>query len=149
MVGATDTPFYLDKSNKIITIALHQPTGPALARSAVNQLRVTLNVENITSDQSAPVYEVYLNIPAGVPPKNHPELLVGTLPMFGVEETSRPDNKHPGNGMNYRLDATAVYARLFTAKDWDPTRLRVTFVPSGLVDWNPSVKVGRVSIFFW
>lgn len=149
MVGATSAPFYLDKSTKVISIPLHRPTGPALALSNLKQPRVNLNVENITSDQSAPVYEVYVNLPEGDQPNKHPELLVGTLPMFGVEETSRPDNLHPGNGMNYRLDATAVYTRLSAAKDWDPKNLLVSFVPTGLVDWNPNVKVGRVSVYFW
>jgi hypothetical protein len=146
MVGATNSPVHLDKSIGVVSVPLHQPTGPALANTA--QMRVTLNVENITSDQPAPVYEVYLNVPPGDEPSKHPELLVGTLPMFGLEETTRPDNQHPGNGLNYRLDATAVFLRLSVTKDWDSKNLRVTFVPTGLVDWEPNVRVGRISVYF-
>jgi hypothetical protein len=68
--------------------------------------------------------------------------------MFGLEETTRPDNQHPGNGLNYRLDATAVFLRLSVTKDWDSKNLRVTFVPTGLVDWEPNVRVGRISVYF-
>ncbi|MFN2445796.1 MAG: hypothetical protein ABR606_09485 [Vicinamibacterales bacterium] len=98
----------------------------------------------------------YLNVPAGERADQHPELYVGLLPMFGVAEATRTDRDHAGSGLHYALDVSAVVQRLEARSDWNPTELRVTFVPEGPTDVSGAraaaapdpIQVGRVSLYF-
>jgi hypothetical protein len=146
MVGATSDPFYLTEAKSQISIPMHLPTGPARLRDKA-QRRVFLDIENITSDARAPSYGVYLNLPPDEEPEKHPELYAGGLAMFGLVESSRPDEQHPENGLSYKLDVTEVFHRLSAGRDWDSKNLRVTFVP-GRWDGPIKVQVGRVSVYF-
>ena len=147
MVGATSAPFYLGKFPTYISLPVHAPTGPALLHADPKLRRVYLSIENITSNERAPSYVVYLNLPPGDEPGKRPDLRAGVLAMFGLEESSRADGEHPGNGLTYSLDVTELFARLAAARDWDARSLRVHFVPR---PWDGAVKVqiGRVSLYF-
>lgn len=144
MIGATTAPFNLNKGMSHVTLAMHAPTGPAFQRADRTPIRVFLKFENITASVRAPAFDIYLNLPDDAPEK-HPELQAGALPMFGLVEASRSSERHPDNGLSYTQDVTNLFIRLATTPSWDPTKLRVTFVPR---PWNDTiqVQVGRVSL---
>lgn len=147
MVGATSAPLYLVETTTHVSLAIHVPTGPALLRADLMPRRVFLNIENITSKVEAPSYEVYLNLPPGAEPEKHPDLRVGSLAMFGLLESSRSSEQHPGNGLTYTLEVTNLFLRLAATQGWDAKNLRVSFVPE---PWPgaANVQVGRVSLYF-
>jgi tyrosinase len=147
MVGATEAPFTLVKEIRNVSLAIHQPTGPARLSMGQARLRVYLRVENLRSDTMAPSYTVYLNVPPDQEPERHPELRAGVLSMFGLLESSRENRKHPGNGLTYNLNITEVWTRLVAMKAWDPNSLRVTFLPDAWDD-PVNVQVGRVSLYY-
>jgi tyrosinase len=86
-------------------------------------------VEGVTGTAAAGVYEVYLNVPPGEPPAEHPELLAGSLSTFGLAEASQRDDVHDGSGLTTVLDVTSVRDELERADRWDPGRLQVSFRP--------------------
>ncbi len=153
MMGATTAPFMLDQMVTQANFAVK--TMPAVkARSATKAATVTppavrrvfLNIEKVVSKESAPSYDVYLNVPEGQDPKDHPSLLVGRLPMFGLVESSTKRAARAGAGLHYALDITPLYAHVSTLPGWDPTHLRVMFVPAR--GQSPAkVSVGRVSLY--
>jgi tyrosinase len=147
MVGATSAPVQLGKETTSTSFAIQPPTGPALLRADGRPRRVFLDIQNITSDQMAPSYDVYLNVPQGDRPETHPELHVGGMAMFGLVESSMGNRQHPDNGLTYRFEVTSVCAILAASGDWDPQNLRVSFVPTR---WNDpvDVRVGRVSLYY-
>ena len=145
MVGATAEPFSLGKGPTTVSFKLHKPTGPAILRDDGTPRRVILRVENITSSIPAPSFEVYLNLPEGADPSTHPELLAGTMSTFGLMESSKANEQHPGNGLTYVQEITPVFLRLALMRNWDGATLRVTFVPI-LWDYALDVKVARISI---
>jgi tyrosinase len=100
---------------------------------------------------------VYLNLPAGEDPDQHPDRYAGLLPMFGVREASQVARRHPGSGLRYPLDVTDVVRTLETQDDWDPNDLRVTFVPDDAPEAADQalaaaaaapIVVGRVSVYY-
>jgi hypothetical protein len=150
LVAATSAPFYLGAGAQI-SLAIQKPTGPARAGTTdidehLLPRRVFLNIENITSREWSPVYDVYLNVPPNEPPGEHPELYAGPLPMFGLVEASREAERHSGNGLYEQLDITGLFARLALLPGWDPQSLRVAFVPRK-PGGSPTVQVGRVSLY--
>jgi tyrosinase len=159
MVGATDTRegITLGSAPQSVQFALHAPSGPAareLTPAAPRQ--VHLNLENITATRR-PIesYMVYVNLPDGANPDNHPELLAGLIPRFGIVEASRRTREHAGDGVGYSFDISHIVSLLETLKAWDPDRLRVTFVPERTeaerAEPQPAtlpIKVGRVSLYF-
>ena len=144
MIGATAAPFSLGKGLTHVSLAMQSPSGPAFQRADRTPIRVFLKFENIKANVRAPAFDVYLNLPDDAPEK-HPELQAGVLPMFGLVEASTSTERHPNDGLTYSQDVTNLFIRLATTRSWDPTKLRITFVPRAW-DGPIEVQVGRVSL---
>lgn len=161
LVGATQDSFQVENS----TTHVHVPTplqasvrqrranfaalapDATQANSAAALPHVLLQVENITASGRANSYEVYVNVPPGADPEQHPELRAGRLNLFGVAEASRATDQHAGSGLSFRLDITDMYHTLSAQPGWDPDKIRLSFVP--VRAWQgATVTVGRVSLFF-
>ena len=157
MVGASPTPVVLQGQPAQTRLSLSPPSGPA--RAAVEALgrepEFYLAIENVTGQGRPTPYAVYLNLPPGAQPEEHPDLFVGILPMFGVADASRPGREHAGSGLTYSLKAGEVVQRLKARNAWNPEDLRITFVP-----WRDSevparaaetthepITVGRVRVY--
>jgi tyrosinase len=162
MVGASSgEPLVLGSEESHADFPISAPTGPAAAAgvlaAAENAAPPTIHLvlENVKA-HARPVesYEVYVNVPQGSRPQDHPELMAGVLAPFGVVEASDPNNPHGGDGMNYSMDITQIVNRLKAANAWDPNNLRVSFIPhrfAGDREENVEMKplqVGRVSLYF-
>jgi tyrosinase len=159
MVGAVAQPVTLTGQLAHAHIPIKPATGPAresLTVSAAPQ-RAFLNIESITGSGRPERYSVYLNVPEGDDPAQHPELHAGDLPMFGVVESSQADEGHPGGGLHYTLDITKVVRALESQNAWNPNDLHVTFVPkqrragvapAGVQPAPHQISVGRLSLYF-
>ena len=162
MIGATESSFKVGNSPSRIRISIPahaaarrrvadsiaeaSPTD-AGAAPAAPQLRVLLQLENLTASGRANSYDVYVNVPEGEGPTEHPERFAGRLDLFGVAEASRTTAQHPGSGLTYTLEISDIYQQLSTAPGWDPQNIDVALVP--VRKWEgATVTVGRVSLFF-
>jgi len=148
MVGATSAPFYIFPGTTEISLPIHPPTGPARLPAGAAPNEVALEIEGVTCDERVPTISVYLNVPSGDAPLNHPELNAGSLGTFGIQAASHPGPQHPGTGLSLRLEVTHLIGFLIASKNWDPKNLRVSFVPGSWDAPVPKVKVGRVSLYF-
>ena len=77
--------------------------------------RAYLRVEGVTGTSAAPLYGVYLNVPEGEDPHDHPELRAGSFSTFGLVETSQTNEQHSGEGLTASFDITDVRDRLARA----------------------------------
>ena len=155
MVGATTTPVVLSGQSAHAAIDVQAPTGPmrAVARAGAGSPGaaahgVFLHIENVTGLAHSPAYDVYVNVPVGTDPNTRPDLCVGRLPLFGLREASDLRSAHGGLGLHHVFDITSHYAALSATAGWDPTHLRVSFVPTGRRATSSTVRVGRVSLYF-
>jgi tyrosinase len=156
MLGATDAPVLLAAESATATLHLEAPSGPAAALAptvagvpgGAATPRIHLNLENVTGETGATNYDVYLDLPEGADPEQHPELLAGVLAPFGVARSStRRDPHSGGSGLNAAFDITAVVSRLQASGSWDSSNVRVSFVPT-IGDEEPtSLRVGRISVY--
>ena len=131
VIGArTGVPILADRR---ADIALSAPAAAPRAMTAdqapAQPQRWLLSLEGITGTIAAPVYNVYVNLPAGAAPEDHPELLAGPITTFGVRDASRRRGTHGGNGLTFVLDITGVHDALAEARDWNPATVSVAFVP--------------------
>jgi hypothetical protein len=147
MVGATTAPFFIAQGETRVSIQVHRPTGPASVQDPAHPRQVFLRVENVTCQQRAPSFRVYLNVPAGEIPEDHPDLAAGNMGTFGLQESSDPERPHGGNGMNFNFEISALFTRLATKPDWDTGKLTVSFVHAWWAGQVPQVRVGRVSLY--
>ena len=120
--------------------------------------RAYLRVEGITGTEAAPLYSVYVNVPEGDDPADHPELRAGSVSTFGLEESSRTDDSHDGGGLTATFDITALRDRLATQGLWDEEHVDVSFsthsptAPGGVdrrdrdLEVGPDVRARRVAI---
>ncbi len=89
--------------------------------------RAYLRVEGVTGTSAAPLYGVYLNVPEGEDPHDHPELRAGSFSTFGLVETSQTNDQHSGEGLTASFDITDVRDRLAQQGRWDDDRVQVSF----------------------
>jgi tyrosinase len=109
--------------------------------------RVFLNLENVRGTHDATVLSVYINLPDGATPGDHPELLAGSVGLFGLRTASLKDAKHAGEGLNFVLDITNIIDALHLTNALDVDSLDVRIVPHQAVPDQAQVTVGRISIY--
>lgn len=124
-------------------------TGAPPATATAKQLvqNVILQLEQVTSTDVAPTYDVFLNVPDGEDPDKHEDRFVARVAMFGIKQASNPHGRHGGGGQNFAFDITPLYHHLSDLGEIDPKSLRVSFVPVSPLG-KPHVTVGRVSLYF-
>jgi tyrosinase len=109
--------------------------------------RVFLNLENVRGTHDASVLSVYLNLPPGAAPADHPELLAGSAALFGLRRASRQDGEHAGQGLSFILDITKIVDALHLGSGFDVDTLPVRIVPNAPIPDQAQITVGRVSIY--
>jgi tyrosinase len=158
LVGATHSAVRLGNQTQDVTVptpitprAFRQATSnitfPLTARARQMVQRVTLHLEQVLSTNTAPTYDVFLNLPDGADPNQHEDRFVARVSMFGIKQASDPNGRHGGGGQNFAFDITELYHRLDDLNQIDPANLKVTFVPVDPVS-DQQVTVGRVSLYF-
>jgi tyrosinase len=101
--------------------------GPEAFAQAITELalgrKVFLQLENVTGRNVAVgIYGIYLDVPEGERPADHPELKAGEFPTFGLEAATAD-----GGGITQAIDITDVARRLYNEGRWNPDRLQVSF----------------------
>lgn len=108
---------------------------------------VYLNLENVRGVRDAHVLSVYINLPEGGRPGDHPELLAGSVALFGLRRASRKDGEHAGQGLSFTLDITDIVDALHLGKQLNADSLHVTIVPNRAVPEQAEITIGRVSVY--
>ena len=106
---------------------------------------VYLNLENIKSPTDAAIIYVYINLPAGANPDDHPECFAGAVSLFGARKATAADGPHGGNGISESLDITTIVDRLHINDALGP-ELSVKFV-AGTPNATDKITIDRVSIY--
>jgi len=118
---------------------------PGLGKTAPD--RVFLNLENVRGTVDSTAFHVYVGIPDGSSPSDHPELLAGSIALFGVRKASQPDEEHGGEGLTFVLEITKIVDKLHIDNSLDVDSLNVRLVPIHEVSKDANVSVGRISIY--
>ncbi len=153
LVGANNSAVSITGSGASTTVALdtdvQQKVVHSLAMVAQTSTpdRVYLNLENVRGTHDAIALSVFIDLPEGATPSDHPELLAGTVGLFGLRRASLADGKHLGGGLNFLLDISAIVDRLHIDNALDSGSLRVTIVPSRPVSDGAEITVGRVNVY--
>ena len=116
------------------------------ASEAQHPDRVYLDLENVSGASEGHILSVYINVPAGETPAQHPELHAGDIGLFGLSQASQPTEAHAGQGLNFTLDITNIVDTLFLRKQLDTNTLNVTIVPKKDVSAQAQLTVGRISV---
>lgn len=109
--------------------------------------RIFLNLENVRGVNDATAFNVYVNLPEGADPAQHPEHLAGSIALFGVRKASLVDDKHAGDGLTYVLEITHIIDTLHLSGALNAGQLHVRLVPVKPVPEAAQVSIGRISVF--
>ncbi|MDR9899904.1 tyrosinase family protein [Aetokthonos hydrillicola Thurmond2011] len=109
--------------------------------------RIFLNIENIRSAEDGAVIDVYINLPSGANPTDHPDLRAGTIALFGVCKASQIDQPHGGLGVTEVLDITHIVDALHLAGGANVPHLKVEFFSRDDLTPDENVTVERVSVY--
>lgn len=148
LAGATDRSIPLGAGKASARVAMAAPARASARRAAApGEGRTFLNIENITGTGPPGSYKIYVNVPEGEDPADHPAHFVGTLPLFGIGEQSSDEGTHGGSGLTIVREITELVKRLRRESDWDESNLDVEFVPLRPVPEGSDVKIGRISVY--
>src|SRR5437764_6605483 len=95
LVGANQTALPIRGSGARTTVKLDPDVrgkvaaSLARARETAAPDRVFLNLENVRGARDSFVLSVYINLPEGAKPSEHPELLAGSVGLFGLRTASQ------------------------------------------------------------
>lgn len=142
-----DTSVELDPGVLRKVLASLSAAAKADSPEAAAHDRVFLNLENVRGEQDATAFSVYVALPPGEDPANHPERLAGSAGLFGVSEASRPDQAHGGEGISYAMEITKIIDALYLENSSAGDTLDVRLVPLNPVTDEANITIGRVSIF--
>jgi tyrosinase len=156
LLGANAKAVTLSNAPTSTTIKVDKPTARKVtnsfklnefaARSVPEPDRVFLNLENITSDNNAAVFDVYVGLPEGADPAAHPDNRAGVVSLFGARAATNMAKPHGGSGMTKVLEITDTIDRLHLSGNADLSNLSVLFVPVSSVGAG-GVSIKRVSIY--
>ena len=144
-IGASSASTVLKLEPAMTGVAV-QAMGPATAEQDPASSRLFLKLENIRGKSTAGVLDIYLNLPAGASPLEHPEYRVDCIALFGLANATAGDGQHGGNGLSFTLDITDLARRLKRDGDFDPNNIRVLVIPAhGGADAYP-ITVEKISL---
>ncbi|MBV9826884.1 MAG: tyrosinase family protein [Alphaproteobacteria bacterium] len=154
LVGATQESLRLSGTETTAAVTL----DPAVRRKAVASFAVTgasttapdrvfLNLENVRGLNDATAFKVYVNLPDGAEPAQHPDNLAGTIALFGVRKASVADDQHAGDGLTFVLEITHVVDKLHLSGAFNADQLHVRLVPLHPVPEAAQISIGRISVF--
>jgi tyrosinase len=148
LVGAeAQTSVELDPGVRQKVAASLTAAAKAVSPEAARPDRVFLNLENVRGTADGTVFQVYVNLPQGADPAQHPELLAGSAALFGVREASLPDEKHAGQGLTFVLDISSIVDNLHLNNALNANKLDIRILPLNPVSAEANITVGRVSVF--
>lgn len=153
LVGANQQSLPIKGSGVTTTVKLdpgvRRKVTASLAKASetASPDRVYLNLENVRGVEDATELDVYINLPEGAKPSDHPELFAGSVSLFGLRRASAKDEKHGGEGLNLVLDITDIVDALHLKNALDVDSLNVRIAPDHEVREEDQITVGRVSIY--
>jgi tyrosinase len=131
------------------TVGIRRPVSASRSLEAEREpQRVYLRLENIRGTRlAAGSYEVHVSAEDGEAASDATK--AGIVSLFGLRESSRSDENHPGSGLTVTLDVTDVTDRAMNRTGASLESLHVTFFPvTSLHDEpDPDVEVGGVKLF--
>jgi tyrosinase len=153
LVGASQQALPIKGTGSSTSVKLDAGVRRKVAASLTNASetappdRVYLNLENVRGTHDASVLSVYINLPDGANPSDHPELLAGSVGLFGLRRASLQDGQHAGEGLDFVLDITKIVDALHLNHTLDADSLQVRIVPHQAVPEQAEITVGRISIY--
>ena len=153
LVGASPSGVSLGGDSTQVSVAMDKTTRQKISASLTPSAgeaqpdKVFLNLENIRGTSDANAYDVYVGVPEGAKPLDHPELLAGSFSLFGIRKASKPDGEHGGQGLTVTIEITEIVDQLHLGKRLDVEALHVWVVAADGADKGAKVTVGRISIY--
>ena len=154
LIGANQGPLALQGNGADSSVTL----DPAAKTKVVNSLsfapqkpappdRVFLNLENVRGTADATALHVYVGVPEGANPSQHPENLAGNIALFGVRKASDPQGEHAGQGLTYVLDISKIIDKLHLEDRLQQNWLKISVVPVKPIPDETKVSIGRISVY--
>ncbi len=109
-----------------------------------SEQRVFVHFEELCGKGSFPIVDVHLNI--GRSPESSDQNYVGSLGLYGLQESSTPSLERKGEGMSAVLDVSSVMQRLTRVSGFSD-EIFLTLTPTRELKSDEQLTVGRVAVF--
>jgi len=149
LLGANSGELPVEGAGAETVVRLHtdvcRPLAARLAGDPENAARehVYLTLEEIRGHFDAALLRVFLQLPEGARPADHPSLCAGTLGLYGLNRASAGQ----GKGLESILDITPMLQQQRPVQLLDLDALRVAILPQRELPAQAGIVVGRVRLF--
>lgn len=152
LIAATDKPFTMKGDPRTIVVGFVNNLDinsilvqlPSNGTGPDNNL--SLNFEHITSNDTVPVIDIYLNLdgPGAQTGQNY----VGPMSLYGLAESSAKSDGHDGGGQLRIFDVSGVFRGISKQPNWLNKQFSVTLTPSQSLPDGASLTIGRITLYF-
>lgn len=108
---------------------------------------IYLGLENIRGTRDATVLSAYIDLPEGVNPNDYPNLLAGSVGLFGLRRASSRTGEHGGAGLTFTFDITKIVDQMFVSHGLDANSIQVAIIPHRPLPEQTDITIGRVSVY--
>ncbi|HEX8534329.1 MAG TPA: tyrosinase family protein [Allosphingosinicella sp.] len=153
LLGANDRPLSVAGAGTQASVRVAAPARAKLTETFSNMPRgsvpdrVFLNLENVRGLSDAAAFSVYINLPEGERAEDHPELLAGSVALFGVSKATESDGEQAGDGITYSFEITRIIDQLHLREGLDSDSLDVRIIPIKPVPESAEISIGRIGIY--
>lgn len=153
LVGASQSGLTLSPSGADTLIKLNPDvrrkvtTSLARAEEAGAPDRVFLKLEGVRGNFDSAVLDVYISLPENADPCDHPELLVGSVGLFGLKGSSRMEGENAGRGLSFVLEISKVFDASDLKEVLDADSLRVSIAPHNALPESARITIRQVCIY--
>ncbi|HEV2693513.1 MAG TPA: hypothetical protein VG347_11505 [Verrucomicrobiae bacterium] len=108
---------------------------------------IFLRLESVIGDHPT-MLNVYLGLPGGANPAEHPEHLAGSIGLYGLRQAGmKQETGEEGQGMGFKLDVTRLLKSLKPAGSPAPAAIRVSIVPYRPIPKEAKLTIGKITFF--
>jgi len=153
LVATSESGLTLDASGAHTSIRLN----PDIRRKVTASLdtaserttkdRVFLKLEGVRGNFDSAVLDVYINLPEGADPRDHQELLLGSVGLFGLKGSSRAHGENAGKGLSFVLEIGKVFDTSDLKDILDADLLHVSIVPHNALPQSARITIQQVCIY--
>jgi hypothetical protein len=106
---------------------------------------LSLHFENIQGNDSSPVIDVYLNLEQ----ENISKIknYVGTMSLFGLEESSMNSKDHKGKGQHRIFNIEEVFRKVYHQKNWSDKQFILTLISYKSLPADAKLTIGLVTLY--
>ena len=151
LIASTNSPFVLDDHHQTVAVDFldNFKVDSLLTQLCSDGLRagsgLSLHFENLRSKDLLPPIDIYLNVDNKPKEDNY----IGSMGLYGINESSADSDGHKGSGQNRIFDVAPVFAKVCSQSNWSDKKFDLSLIPDKPLPPGTTLNIGRIALYYY